>query len=123
MLARAPGHDWAPGAGRAARRDAARRLAATAAAAPGRLAPQQVVATARACTPPETIAAVDAGAHMLVAMPLWEVPGPRLLLTSSGLATMGYALPAAIAAALCLPQHRARRRRRCSRSPATAAWA
>ena len=41
---------------------------------------------------------------MLVAMPLWEVPGPRLLLTSSGLATMGYALPAAIAAALCLPQ-------------------
>jgi acetolactate synthase-1/2/3 large subunit len=41
---------------------------------------------------------------MLVAMPLWEVPGPRLLLTSSGLATMGYALPAAIAAALCLSQ-------------------
>ena len=72
-------------------------------AAPGRLAPQQVVATARACAPPETIATVDAGAHMLVAMPLWEVPGPRLLLTSSGLATMGYALPAAIAAALCPP--------------------
>ncbi|HXZ70764.1 MAG TPA: thiamine pyrophosphate-dependent enzyme, partial [Streptosporangiaceae bacterium] len=45
---------------------------------------------------------MDAGAHMLVAMPLWEVPGPRMLLTSSGLATMGYALPAAIAAALCL---------------------
>jgi acetolactate synthase-1/2/3 large subunit len=104
VLARAADHDWAPDAGRAARRDAARRLAATAAAAPGRLAPQQVVATARACTPPETIAAVDAGAHMLVAMPLWEVPGPRLLLTSSGLATMGYALPAAIAAALCLQQ-------------------
>jgi len=73
-------------------------------AAPGRLAPQQVVATARACTPPETIATVDAGAHMLVAMPLWEVPGPRMLLTSSGLATMRYALPAAIAAALCAPR-------------------
>jgi len=102
VLARAPGHGWAPDAGRAARRDAARRLTATAAAAPGRLAPQQVVATARACAPPETIATVDAGAHMLVAMPLWEVPAPRMLLTSSGLATMGYALPAAIAAALCL---------------------
>jgi len=73
-------------------------------AAPGLLAPQQVVATARACAPPETIATVDAGAHMLVAMPLWEVPGPRMLLTSSGLATMGYALPAAIAAALCAPR-------------------
>ena len=95
---------WPPDAGRAAKTDAARRLAAAASATPGRLAPQQVVATARACVPPETIATVDAGAHMLVAMPLWEVPGPRLLLTSSGLATMGYALPAAIAAALCAPQ-------------------
>ena len=96
--------EWPPDAGRAAKTDAARRLAAAATAAPGRLAPQQVVATARACAPPQTIATVDAGAHMMVAMPLWEVPGPRLLLTSSGLATMGYALPAAIAAALCRPQ-------------------
>jgi acetolactate synthase-1/2/3 large subunit len=49
---------------------------------------------------------VDAGAHMLAAMPLWDVPQPKMLLTSSGLATMGYALPAAIAAALYLPQTR-----------------
>jgi len=104
VLAAGPEPDWPPDAGRAARQDAARRLAAAAVAAPGRLAPQQVVATARACAPPETIATVDAGAHMLVAMPLWEVPEPGRLLTSSGLATMGYALPAAIAAALCLPQ-------------------
>jgi len=83
---------------------AARRLTAATVAAPGLLAPQQVVATARACAPPEAIATVDAGAHMLAAMPLWEVPRPRLLLTSSGLATMGYALPAAIAAALYAPQ-------------------
>ena len=41
---------------------------------------------------------------MLATMPLWDVPQPRMLLTSSGLATMGYALPAAIAAALCLQQ-------------------
>jgi acetolactate synthase I/II/III large subunit len=100
---RAAGHDWPPGAGRAARVDAARRLAAAAVAGPGRLAPQQVVTITRAAMPPDTIATVDAGAHMLVAMPLWEVPEPRRLLTSSGLATMGYALPAAIAAALCAP--------------------
>ena len=104
VLAAGPGHDWPPDAGHAAKADAARRLAAAAVAAPGLLAPQQVVATARACAPPETIAAVDAGAHMLVAMPLWEVPEPRRLLVSSGLATMGYALPAAIAAALCAPR-------------------
>jgi acetolactate synthase-1/2/3 large subunit len=36
-------------------------------------------------------------------MPLWEVTEPRRLLISSGLATMGFALPAAIAAALCAP--------------------
>ena len=104
MLATGPGHDWPPAAGRAAKTDAAARLASAAIASPGLLAPQQVVATVRACTPPETIATVDAGAHMLVAMPLWEVPEPRRLLVSSGLATMGYALPAAIAAALCAPQ-------------------
>jgi acetolactate synthase I/II/III large subunit len=104
VLADGPGHDWPPDAGRAAKLDAAERLAAAAIASPGLLAPQQVVATVRACAPPQTIATVDAGAHMLVAMPLWEVPEPRRLLVSSGLATMGYALPAAIAAALCAPR-------------------
>jgi acetolactate synthase I/II/III large subunit len=103
VLAAGPGHDWPQEAGRAAKADAAARLVAAAAATPGRLAPQQVVATVRDGTAPETIATVDAGAHMLVAMPLWEVPEPRRLLVSSGLATMGYALPAAIAAALCGP--------------------
>jgi acetolactate synthase-1/2/3 large subunit len=97
-------HDWPIGAGRAVKEDAARRLTAVAVAGPGRLAPQQVVRTVRDGTPAETIATVDAGAHMLVAMPLWEVPEPGRLLISSGLATMGYALPAAIAAALCAPR-------------------
>ncbi len=103
-LAQGPGHDWPGGAGRAVREDAARRLAAAAVAGPGRLAPQQVVRTVRAGTPAQAIATVDAGAHMLVVMPLWEVDEPGRLLISSGLATMGYALPAAIAAALCAPR-------------------
>jgi len=94
---------WPPTAGRAAKTGAMARLRAAARAAPGLLSPQDVVATVRAQAPPETIATVDAGAHMLVAMPLWEVDEPHRLLISSGLATMGYALPAAIAAALCAP--------------------
>ncbi len=99
------GPDWAPAAGRAARADTARRLAglATRPAAPGALAPQHVAAVVRAHTPADTIATVDAGAHMLAVMPLWEVDQPGRLLISSGLATMGFALPAAIAAALCAP--------------------
>jgi acetolactate synthase-1/2/3 large subunit len=104
LAAAAAGLDWAADAGRAVKEDAARRLASVAVAGPGRLAPQQVVQTVRDGTPAETTATVDAGAHMLVAMPLWEVPEPGRLLVSSGLATMGYALPAAIAAALCAPR-------------------
>jgi acetolactate synthase I/II/III large subunit len=94
---------WPLAAGRAAKNGAMARLREAARAAPGLLSPQDVVATVRAHTTPETITTVDAGAHMLVAMPLWEVEEPHRLLISSGLATMGYALPAAIAAALCRP--------------------
>jgi acetolactate synthase I/II/III large subunit len=70
------------------------------------LAPHEVVDATRARAPAGTIATVDAGAHMLVAMPLWTVDGPGEALISSGLATMGFALPAAVAAALARPGRR-----------------
>ncbi|WP_424812190.1 thiamine pyrophosphate-binding protein [Roseococcus sp. YIM B11640] len=44
-------------------------------------------------------ATVDAGAHMFAATTFWQAERPCDLLISNGLATMGYALPAAIAAA------------------------
>jgi acetolactate synthase-1/2/3 large subunit len=44
--------------------------------------------------------AVDAGAHMFSATAFWDCARPRDLLISNGLASMGYALPAGIAAAL-----------------------
>ena len=101
VLARNQGeHDWPPDAGQLVRTQSALRLSEAAAARPGFLSPVQVVRVARANLPPETVVAVDAGAHMLAVMPLWEVAEPRRLLISSGLATMGFALPAAIAAAL-----------------------
>jgi len=96
-------HDWPPGTGQLARTQSALRLSEAAAARPGFLSPVQVVRVARSHVPRETVVAVDAGAHMLAVMPLWEVTEPRRLLISSGLATMGFALPAAIAAALCAP--------------------
>ncbi len=49
------------------------------------------------------IVTVDAGAHFLVIMPYWPVLNPLDLLISNGLATMGFALPAAIGAALANP--------------------
>ena len=64
------------------------------------LAPHTAIEAARAALGPDATATVDAGAHMLVAMPLWTVEEPQRCLISSGLATMGFAVPAAIAAAL-----------------------
>jgi acetolactate synthase-1/2/3 large subunit len=49
---------------------------------------------------------VDAGAHMLAVMPFWPATRPHQVLISNGLATMGYALPAAIGAALARPGER-----------------
>jgi len=49
---------------------------------------------------------VDAGAHMLAVMPFWPATRGHQVLISNGLATMGYALPAAIGAALARPGER-----------------
>ncbi len=49
------------------------------------------------------VTTVDAGAHFLAVMPRWPVRRPFDLLISNGLATMGFALPAAIGAALAHP--------------------
>ena len=68
--------------------------------------PLDVIRAAAEAFDPQTILTVDAGAHMLPAMALWESRMPRSALISSGLATMGFALPAAIAAALVRPDRR-----------------
>jgi acetolactate synthase-1/2/3 large subunit len=67
------------------------------------IGPQHVVLAARAAAPLDATATIDSGAHMLVAMPLWEVREVDQVSISSGLATMGFALPAAVAASLARP--------------------
>jgi acetolactate synthase-1/2/3 large subunit len=49
--------------------------------------------------PADTVLAVDAGAHMFAATWFWRARRPRRFLISNGLATMGFAVPAAVAAA------------------------
>jgi acetolactate synthase-1/2/3 large subunit len=100
---RSPGTAWEPGTAAAHRGAAIARLEPRAPAAAGRLTPQEVVTIARREARRGTVATVDSGAHMLVVLPLWEVDEPGEVLISSGLATMGFALPAAIAAALVAP--------------------
>jgi len=62
------------------------------------LSPQNVVSLTNSSFP-DAIATVDAGAHMLVTMPVWSAKNPNEVLISNGLATMGFSLPAAIGAA------------------------
>jgi acetolactate synthase-1/2/3 large subunit len=95
---------WPATAGGAFRAQAVAEVLAAAPEAACALTPQHVVTIAREVAPQGTIATVDAGAHMFAAMHLWEVAAPGELLISSGLATMGFALPAAIAAALVRPE-------------------
>ncbi len=82
----------------------AERLAAYGDTAAG-LSPVDVVKTVQEIARPfHPRATVDAGAHMFSAMQYWEADAPNEILISNGLATMGYALPAAIAAALHDPK-------------------
>jgi acetolactate synthase I/II/III large subunit len=64
------------------------------------LTAQRVVEIAAARLSRSSRVTVDAGAHMFPATMLWPVSEPGGMLISNGLSTMGFALPAAIGAAL-----------------------
>jgi acetolactate synthase-1/2/3 large subunit len=68
-------------------------------AAGDRLTADRVVGVANRMAA-EARVTVDAGAHMFPATMLWRVSRPSDMLISNGLSTMGFALPAAIGAAL-----------------------
>src|SRR5439155_6986635 len=73
-----------------------RRISAAAAG----LSAQRVVEVAADRFAPLARVTIDAGAHMFPATLLWPVAEPNDMLISNGLSTMGFALPAAIGAAL-----------------------
>ena len=66
----------------------------------GLTAQRVVEISARRFSSPPVRVTVDAGAHMFPITVLWPVCQPRQMLISNGLSTMGFALPAAIGAAL-----------------------
>ena len=71
------------------------------------LGPQQVVELAAHAALDLQVSpriAVDAGAHMFSVMAFWPAAQPHDVLISNGLATMAYAVPAAIASALHEPE-------------------
>jgi acetolactate synthase I/II/III large subunit len=73
--------------------------------APSRaISPLALVEAAVAVAPVGCRATVDAGAHMFPVMAHWPARQAHDVLISNGLATMGFALPAAIASALAEPE-------------------
>src|SRR5690606_18425769 len=92
---------WSEAAIRAHREAIAAAYAMQAAVGIG---PQEVVEAAIAPAPPGCRATIDAGAHMFPAIGRWPAREANAALISNGLATMGFALPAAIASALAEPE-------------------
>jgi acetolactate synthase-1/2/3 large subunit len=64
----------------------------------GPLPPQFVVEALDALTPADTVVTTGVGQHQMWAMQYWTYTEPRTWVSSHGLGTMGYGLPAAIGA-------------------------
>jgi acetolactate synthase-1/2/3 large subunit len=67
------------------------------------IGPYQAALALREAFPRDTIASIDTGSHRILINHVWQAYEPRRLLQSNGLGSMGYALPAAIAAKLLYP--------------------
>jgi acetolactate synthase-1/2/3 large subunit len=80
-----------------------RRALAEAFASNGKWGPSAVVETVQSIFPRDTVATVDSGAHRILLSQLWNVHQPRGLLQSTGLCTMGCALPLAMGAKIADP--------------------
>jgi acetolactate synthase-1/2/3 large subunit len=66
----------------------------------GRLNPTDVIDAVRSALPREAIATADVGSHKLLVGQGWTTCAPRATLMTNGLSSMGFSLPAAIAAKL-----------------------
>jgi acetolactate synthase-1/2/3 large subunit len=93
--------DWQADEIASLKRDMTMRLAFPAKV---KLNPQSIVELAQETAASRPRVTVDAGAHMFSATAFWRAREPMDLLISNGLATMGFAVPAAIAAALEDPE-------------------
>jgi acetolactate synthase I/II/III large subunit len=69
-------------------------------------APHVVVASVREALAPEDIVVSDVGAHKVWLSRLYPTPVPNTVIVSNGLASMGIALPGAIAAKLVFPERK-----------------
>jgi acetolactate synthase-1/2/3 large subunit len=69
----------------------------------GVFGPTAAVTLLREVLPEDGILTCDVGAHLHVIGQLWRTPRPGSLLMTNGWSSMGFGIPSAIAASLCLP--------------------
>lgn len=74
------------------------------ASADGALSPAAVLGRLREALPPAGIVTCDVGAHKLLIGQMWRADQPGTFFMSNGLSSMGYGLPAAMAAKLARPE-------------------
>jgi len=70
---------------------------------PNKLKPWKVLKTIRNAIPRDAIVTTGVGQHQMWAEVFWEVLEPRTFLSSTGMGTMGFGLPAAMGAKLARP--------------------
>ena len=69
----------------------------------GSFGPRAALAILRELLPQDGIMACDVGAHTHLIGQMWRTPAPGLQLMTNGCSSMGFGVPAAIAAKLCRP--------------------
>ncbi|AWR97599.1 acetolactate synthase large subunit [Acidianus sulfidivorans JP7] len=70
---------------------------------PGKIKPWKALKTIRQAIPRDAIVTTGVGQHQMWAEVFWEVLEPRTFLSSTGMGTMGFGLPAAMGAKLARP--------------------
>lgn len=80
------------------------RMFATLTAPRPRLSPSQVLGVVQELLPADGYLTCDVGAHTHLIGQLWRTPAPGHLIMSNGWSSMGFGIPAALAAKLCRPQ-------------------
>jgi acetolactate synthase-1/2/3 large subunit len=73
---------------------------------PGSFGPRSALAILRELLPADGVMACDVGAHTHLIGQMWRTPAPGLQLMTNGCSSMGFGVPAAIAAKICLPDRK-----------------
>lgn len=72
----------------------------------GSFGPTAALAALREVLPQDGIMSCDVGAHIHLIGQMWRTPAPGLQLMTNGWSSMGFGIPAALAAKLCLPDRK-----------------